>query len=209
MIKRRNNNKSHSIMIGSFLILFGIGFIFVDWYKDFKKEKNDVELVNIFFENNNLNPTKEEVKENKETLVDKSVENYIGILEIPKISFKRGLVDIDSKRNNVKYNIQIIKPSDMPNIENGNLILAGHSGTGYNAFFKDLDKLQIGDYSHIYYKNEKYTYHVVNIYEVEKNGTVLIKRNTEKTVLTMITCSETDKTKQIVIISELTSKEKY
>jgi len=196
-------------MIGSFLILFGIGFIFVDWYKDFKKEKNDVELVNIFFENNNLNPTKEEVKENKETLVDKSVENYIGILEIPKISFKRGLVDIDSKRNNVKYNIQIIKPSDMPNIENGNLILAGHSGTGYNAFFKDLDKLQIGDYSHIYYKNEKYTYHVVNIYEVEKNGTVLIKRNTEKTVLTMITCSETDKTKQIVIISELTSKEKY
>lgn len=196
-------------MIGSLIILLGISFIFVDWYKDFKKEKNDVELVNIFFEDNTLNPTKEEIKENKETSVDKSVENYIGVLEIPKISFKRGLVDIDSKRNNVKYNIQIIKPSDMPNIEHGNLILAGHSGTGYNAFFRDLDKLQIGDYSHIYYENEKYTYHVVNIYEVEKNGTALIKRNTEKTVLTMITCSETDKTKQIVIISELTSKEKY
>lgn len=35
--------------------------------------------------------------------------NYIAILEIPSINLKRGLVDPNSKYNNVNYNIQIYR----------------------------------------------------------------------------------------------------
>lgn len=204
-LKRDNNKKSHSILIGSLLILVGASYLFVDWYKDFKIEKHEEKQVEAFFEEEIIAPIDEVVEERQETKV--YVDDYVAVLEIPAISLKRGLVDINSNRNNVKYNIQTIKPSDMPNVTNGNLILASHSGSGYTAFFKNLSKLNVGDKSYVYYDNEKYTYEVVKIYKEEKDGTIQIKRDQQKTTLTLITC--VDKDKQIVIISELISKENY
>jgi LPXTG-site transpeptidase (sortase) family protein len=212
MTKQKKNKikKSHSILIGSLIVLFGITCVFIEWYFDFKIEKQEEKQIESFFDEEVVpivTPTEEVIETKKETAT--YVEEYIAILEIPKISFKRGLVDINSKRNNVKYNVQIIKPSDMPNITNGNLILASHSGSGYTAFFKNLYKLKKDDLSYVYYDNEKYTYQVVKIYEEDKDGTIQIKRNQQKTTLTMITCSQTNKTKQIVIMSELINKENY
>lgn len=210
MIKQRKNKiiKSHSILIGSFLILLGATYIFYDWYKDFKIEKVEEKQVEIFFEEET--PTDEVVVEDaKQEETKPYVDTYIAVLEIPTISLKRGLVNIDSSRNNVNYNMQIIRPSDMPNVTNGNLIIASHSGSGYTAFFKNLYKLNIGDKSYVYYNNEKYTYEVVKIYEEIKDGTIQIKRNQQKTTLTLITCSGTNKNNQIVVISELINKEKY
>lgn len=207
MIKQKRN-KSHSILIGSLIVLVGISFLIVDWYKDFKVEKQDEEQIEVFFEEEA--PTEEVVVEEvKKEETKPYVDTYIAILEIPTISFKRGLVEINSKRNDVKYNVQIIKPSDMPNVTNGNLILASHSGSGYTAFFRNLYKLKIGDKSYVYYDNEKYTYEVIKIYEETKDGTIQIKRNQKETTLTLITCSQTNKKNQIVVISELINKEKY
>ena len=51
---------------------------------------------------------------------------YIGYLEIPKINLKRGFVNPNSPDNDVSKNIQIIKSSDMPDVNKGNFILAAH-----------------------------------------------------------------------------------
>ena len=51
-------------------------------------------------------------------------------------------------------------------------------------------------------KDKTYTYKVVNIYDVDKNGKVEIKRNLSKTTLTLITCRHNTE-KQIVMILEL------
>lgn len=207
--KRNKLKKSHSIAIGSLIILFGISCYIINWYKDFRSEKQENQQIESFFEEetpvSEVVETQEEVKQESKLYID----TYIAILEIPTISLKRGLVDINSYRNNVKYNVQIIKPSDMPNVTNGNLILASHSGSGYTAFFKNLYKLKIGNKSYVYYNNEKYTYEIVKIYEEIKDGIIQIKRNQQKTTLTMITCSQTNKKNQIVIISELINKENY
>ena len=208
MIKEKSKNKNHSLLIGSLLILFGLSLIFVDWYKEYKKVKADEKLVETFFDDRNIFEEKLiEEKEEKEIEKQTVEEKYIAILEIPKISLKRGLVSTKSNKNNVDYNIQIISSSNTPDKEKGNFILAGHSGSGYSAFFKNLDKLQIDDYSYVYYENQKYIYKVVNIYEVEKTGVVEIRRNYDKTTLTLITCTKGDDTKQTVIISELVNKE--
>lgn len=209
MIKKEKNKKNWSIVsviVSSLFILGGITCLFVDWYKDYRLNKIDSNSVEIFFEEETPIATTEEIEETKTT---PEVINYIAVLEIPKISLKRGLVDINSRKNNVNYNIEILDPSDMPNITNGNLILASHSGSGRVAFFRNLYKMEIDDYSYIYYENEKYTYQVTKIYEEDKDGLITLKRNKDKTTLTMITCSQTNKTKHIVVISEFVSKDSY
>jgi len=135
------------------------------------------------------------------------IESYIGYLEIPKIKFRRGFYNITSKLNTVEANIEIIKGSEMPDVTNANLIIAGHSGTGWKAFFKDLYKLEIGDEATVTYAGINYKYKITNIYKEKNTGTVSIKRNYDKTTLTLITCTKDDSSTQTIYIAELYSVE--
>ena len=135
--------------------------------------------------------------------------DYIAVLEIPKINLKRGLVSTDSKYNNVNYNIKIVDGSLMPYVRNGNLILAGHNGSAYISFFKNLYKLDIGDSVYVYFDSIKYEYKIADIYDVDKTGTVNISRDKNRTTITLITCKKYSKDKQTVFIGYLSNKEPY
>lgn len=128
--------------------------------------------------------------------------NYIAVLKIPKIDLEKGLASKDSYWNNVNRNIQILSESDMPDVENGNVILASHSGNGKVSYFRKLNKLQNDDIVSIFYNGKEYKYKMVNSYEIEKNGYAHIVRNKEKSTLTLITCKH-NTNKQIVVICEL------
>ena len=147
---------------------------------------------------------KVEITEEEKKKISKE---YIGYLEIEKINLRQGLVAKNSYYNNVNRNIQIIDVSDYPDKENGNVILASHSGSSYISFFKNLYKLVKGDKAKIYYKGYTYTYKIVDIYRVPKTGSVRINRDVNKTCLTLITCTYKSKTEQTVYIAELVSKE--
>ncbi|MBQ2946932.1 MAG: sortase [Bacilli bacterium] len=194
-------------IFGISFIIIGILLIGVYQYRISRENKLDDEAVDIYFEkqeealeditNEEIIEEKEESKESSEPLYE-----YIGVLEIPSINFKRGFLDMNDKNNTVSKNIQVLKDSDYPDVVNGNLIIAGHSGSGRIAFFKNLYKLSSGDESYIYYKNKKYIYKMIESYEVQKTGIVPIKNYSNKTILTLITCSQ-DEEKQIVFINEL------
>ena len=128
---------------------------------------------------------------------------YIGYLSIPRISLNYGFVDKKSYYNHVNRNIQIIEPSDFPDVPKGNFIIAGHSGTSSVSYFKNLYLLKIGDIAKITYNNKVYTYKIVDIYYQDKDGTIIIKRDLSKTTLTLITCTYKDKKHQTVYIAEL------
>ena len=70
---------------------------------------------------------------------------------------------------------------------------------------RDINKLNIGDYAYVNYKNHKYTYKIVNIYEQEKTGKIAIYRNLNKNTLTLVTCTKDSRTKQTIYILELES----
>ena len=193
------------ILVGFFFILMGLiiysGKVIYNEYLDRKDNQkveefldiqDDRDVDEIYFDT--------EVIEEIEDITTPSDDNYIGVLEIPKINLKRGFLSIDNPDNTVSKNIQVIKESDMPDVENGLLIIAGHSGTGRLAFFKELHKLSDMDKAYVYYKNTKYTYTVIDKYEVEKTGRALIKRKKNITSLALITCNQEDKTKQIIYI---------
>ena len=162
-VKEKNRFKSH-LICGSFILLFGIYLISIKYVDNYYKDKRDQRNLNNFFNEENL-PTNN--IENKAIVNKKSTinveNNYIAVLEIPKINIKRGLLAIDNKYNNIEYNITILKGSDYPDVENGNFILASHSGTGRIAFFSNLNKLNIDDYVYVYYKKIKYTYKINKI----------------------------------------------
>ena len=91
----------------------------------------------------------------------------------------------------------------MPDEEKGNVILAAHSGNARISYFKNLDKLVIGDDISIEYNSVIYNYKVVDIYLIDKTGTAEIIRDKNKSTLTLITCKH-NTNKQIIVIAELT-----
>jgi len=212
MLKRKVKSKHLLILIGVFFIIGAISIVSFKYYNLYKTKQQETENIEIFFEEERINEkvedSSEQVIEEKQEEVKKETINYIAVIEIPKISLKRGLVDKNSWRNNVNQNIQILKESNMPNEDKGNFILAAHSGSSNVSYFKNLHKLVNDDLVYVYYDNVVYTYKIVNKYEIEKTGQAVIKRNMQKQTLTMITCiSGTEK--QMVVIAELISKESY
>jgi len=136
-------------------------------------------------------------------LIKKDVDIYDGVLSIPYINLKKGIYKKEDPRNNIDENVTIHNKSDYPNSDKSNLILMAHSGSGDNAFFNNLDKLNNDSLIEFYYKKVKYVYKIDNSYLVDKNGLVSIKRDISKKTITLITCSKKDKTKQLVYIGYL------
>ena len=145
-----------------------------------------------------------ELPETEEEYVDPYLKYYIGTLSVPKINLNKGFTAIDSEYKTVNKNLEVVKGSTYPDM-GGNLILAAHSGTSYLAYFKNLYQLENGDIAYIEYKNKRYTYKIVNIYEQDKTGKIAIYRDTSKTGLTLVTCTKDKKDKQTVYILELQS----
>lgn len=200
LLKRKK--KISLLIIGSFfLLLFGFGLISYKYlYSEFQNHEDNKILDDYLEKESMLNEI--ELKDNSDNKESSNVEPFLGVIEIPKIKLKRGFYNINSSKNTVKKNVEIIKESTMPNVKSGNLILAAHCGNSRVAFFKDLPKLENGDEAIIYYEGKKYIYELKSRYEIPKTGKANIRRNLNKTTLTLITCKHLHK-KQIVFIFEL------
>ena len=226
MLNQENNKsrlkikKSHICLFGSLLVIFGISILSYNHIEKLKKEVfSKIQL--SFIENNNIEevidniPNVEELKNDDveqpkttETTTDQpkkeiDYSKYLGVLEIPRISLKRGFYGTDSKYNNISYNVTVVGGSTMPDVNYGNLILMAHSGDAYISYFAFLYKLSIGNDAYVTYGSNKYRYKLVNIYNVPKNGTITISRNISKTTLTLITCTKNSDTEQTVYIFEM------
>ena len=204
MLKRKENKSNKSLVIlGSLFLISGLSLFFLTSYTGFKtKTDEDIALDNFYIEEqqekiSDNTTTKEVVEEKKETSI-----NYIAVLRIPKINLKRGLVDKDSKYNNIKYNIMIHKESDAPDKEGGNVILVAHSGTAGVSYFRNVDKLSLDDEIYLDYNSQTYSYKITNIYDIEKTGIAPIRKETTKSTITLITCRH-NTNKQIVVIAEI------
>ena len=159
-----------------------------------------------YFLNKNKEELIEEYKEipiiNNETMVNKisnniKKEEYIGIIEIPKIGLKEGFYNKNSSNNNVNKSVTIL-----PESNDSIIYLAAHSGVGHLAYFKDLNKLSINDKINLTYHNINHTYLVTDIYEYPKIGHITINRNINLKYLILTTCSY-NKDMQLVVVAKL------
>ena len=206
--------KSQMLLLGSLLIFIGLIVIGEDYFSQMKNEviskmkvesgmndmvslEDDGEITDV--------PVVENLNEEKVPVVTPTIDysKYLGVLEIPKIGLKRGFYNLGSRYNDIQYNVAMVEGSTLPDVVNGNLILMAHSGWAAISYFEYLYNLKIGDYAYVTYNGNRYSYKLVNIYDVLKNGTVKIVRNYDKTVLTLITCTRNNDKSQTVYILEL------
>ena len=195
-MKKRNNKIL--FFIGFLLIIISLIFLLIYYLLGYYENKKLDKLAEIYIETNFNNDYSSIIKKKNKTKI-----NYIGVLEIPEINFKRGFLNINDPLNTIKKNIQVLENSEFPDKENSVLIIASHSGRGKNAYFKDLDKLSLNNDIYIYYNNVKYIYKITDIYETNKNGNLTLNKSPKKQTLVLTTCSEVNKDKQLVITSEL------
>ena len=208
----RTFNDAHSmindsIKLDGYYICENGAFIHDKNHKLLFKGTIEDEIVNSEEENMNVGEETTQSKEENKKEDNYTYEEYLGVVDIPKISLYKGFYNKDSKLNNVKFNLYVLPESIYPDIDKGNLIIAGHSGNYNNSYFANLYKLENGDTITIHYNNSKYIYEIVNIYYEKKTGSVRIFRNKEKTTLTLITCTKDDKYHQTIYIAELTEIE--
>lgn len=133
---------------------------------------------------------------------------YVGRIKIPKIRLDRGFLKYGQSGNNVNQNVAVLGGSSYPSTENSNLILASHSGSGWNAWFNNLDRLKKGDYAYIHYGGKKYKYQLFKVYSDRKRDRRI---NTyyygDGKYLTLVTCKKPDyRTFYLVSVFRLVSE---
>ena len=203
-VRKKKSVERNQMILGFLLIIAGIIVFLIPNFKKNIEAKEEANAIDKFFQH------EVEYSENNEVVEDEFNEDeYSSVLEIPKINLKKGLYSKDSKFNDIKYNIQIMQEADMPDVDKGNFILASHNGNSSISFFDNLRKLSGGDDVFVYYQGIKYKYKLVNIYEVKKSPNIELRNNETKTSITMITCKNGDKRKQVVYIGELVGEERY
>lgn len=125
-------------------------------------------------------------------------EDSIGTLIIKKLKIEELLYPIESPKNTIEEHISILKESTPPTQENSTFILAAHSGTANVSYFKDLNKLEIGDEIELIYKKRKYYYQVNEIWQEKKTGYIHINKEKGKQ-LVLTTCNPIKKEYQIIV----------
>lgn len=200
--------------IGMILILIGISIIgfYLIYIKQLEKQENnninnyinDTSIVDVEMSEEIIEENQEEEKQEKS-----SVEiNYTAVLEIPKISLKRGVVDSTNNFSSINYAISVDKNSNYPN-EYGNFILYAHSGNSSIAYFKHLNKVDLNDSVYVYFNGIKYHYIIYDKYDIEKTGTTSVISSSNNKYITLITCNQNRKGYQTILIGKIVEEENY
>lgn len=200
MIRHKKSNKLFIISIINLVI--GITLFTYNSVYDYYLNMLDKNKVDNYISNSKIKVNIVSI-DNENTINNEGVNNYLGVISIPKINLEQGFYYIDNPMNNVDKNIELISNSNMPDVENGTLILAAHSGNDRVSYFNKLYKLNIDDEIEIIYNKSKYLYKLIDIYEVEKTGSITLHNINNITSLVLVTCSNFNDNLQVVYISRL------
>lgn len=196
--------------IGYGLILIGVLIIIFGWINKGSLEKEAKQNIEYYIEDTSIQKNDmEKTTDVKQETIDSSNDiKYTAVIEIPSINLKQGVVDSTRNFSSINYAVSVDENSRYPN-QNGNFILYSHSGNSNIAFFYRLHEVEINDNIYVFYNGTKYHYIVYDKYNIEKTGKAKIETSDFYKYITLITCNQSQKGKQIVIIGKLFSELSY
>lgn len=197
MLKRKITRNNILTILSIILIFSCILIKIYDLYKKEKVIQKEIEEINYIIET----PKEKEEHKAENKIKKESKYSYEAVLEIPKINLRKGLVKSTKNFDSINYAVSIDEHSIYPN-EIGNFILYAHSGNSSISYFDNLKYLDINDEIKIYYKEKWYFYNVLKKYEIDKNGMLSIYNDGISKYITLTTCSQENKNKQIVILGK-------
>lgn len=122
------------------------------------------------------------------------------VLNIPSINLDLVVKKANGDFSNLDKNLVYYKR----NYFHDKIIIFGHSGLGYGAFFNRLDELNKSDKAYLYKDKNKAIYEVTDTYYVSYKD-VYILNNDEKGTLLLVTCKKNDKSLRLVVKLSLKS----
>lgn len=128
----------------------------------------------------------------KGDIQDKSI---LGVLEIPKINLKVAVKE-GTEGETINYAVGHFLNTAMPG-QNGNFALAGHRNYSTGEFFLKIDQLEKGDEIKVTTYDSNYIYEVTES-EVVKPNNMEVLKETEKPIITLVTCNEEGSERLIV-----------
>ena len=201
-MQRREKRRVNLIikLIGFLLLLLGVILITYELSFNYVNRKLEEEYIDAYinrYDNDGNVVNYISSKDYKNYIKSK----YIAVLDIPKINLKKGLVMATDDFKSINYAISIDKNSKFPS-EKGNFILYAHAGNSKISYFKNLNKLEIGDETKVYYLDKTYSYRVSKKYEMEKTGFLTLDETFSNQNLVLVTCVH-NTNKQLIIICTL------
>ena len=170
--------KSILLLIGSIFIIIGITLKTKIYYHNYLINKQEIKAVTNYFNQQN--------------------NEYIAIIEIPKINLKKGIKEND----NVDKGIMLL---DKDKIIDNTFILAAHSGNCDICYFNQLDTIKKNDIIYFYYNHIKFTF---EIFKIERKRKSTFTLQDDKDTITLITCEKNNEDYQIIMIGKLIKKER-
>lgn len=113
-------------------------------------------------------------------------EDILFVVHIPRIDLEKKVYTMDSSKNDVDYNVEILEGSD---VDNNILFLAAHSGVGPASYFNRLVELEVGDIIWIDKGDKRECFVVETLFYIPKDGYLEYFLNENYGVLYLITCS--------------------
>ena len=189
--------------IGIFLIIIGIAIIIYPFYNDISAKHEQRKLINTYVEGQNQNLSHEDLmpglnagfEENNDEaqkynevklVVDKKVENAIGMIHIPQINLQLPIL-YDATPSNLKKAAAMVKDTSFP-WEKGNMAIAAHRARTAGAYFNRLKEVKKGDKVTLEFSGENYIYEVYDIFRVLPHETYVLDDIVGETTVTLITC---------------------
>mgnify|MGYP004559964323 CR=1 FL=1 len=136
----------------------------------------------------------------------KKREGFVALLDVPKISLRKGIYSLNDKHNSVSYGIEMLSGSSFPDRDNTTLILASHSGNSSVSYFRNLIYLSKGDIVYLYYNGNKYMYEIIGCYKKKKDGYILVKDFGKGRFMILTTCKNDELDKQLTCYGRLNGK---
>ena len=136
----------------------------------------------------------------------KKREGFVALLEVPKISLRKGIYSLNDRYNSVSYGIEMLSGSSFPDKDNSTLILASHSGNSNVSYFRNLIYLAKGDIVYLYYNGDKYKYEIIDCYKKKKDGYILVKDFGNGKFMILTTCKNDELDKQLTCYGRLNGK---
>lgn len=185
--------------VGILLIIIGIGIFSWVAYTKYTIYKEQQKLKDTF--NQVLNQDNKKITDSNNDVNNKSDIVPIAILKIQKINLDVAVGEgVDDKV--LDYAIGHFPNTAMAG-EKGNFALAGHRNFTYAEYFKDLDKLKIGDDIIVKTKEKEINYKVTDSFVVDPTDVKVLDATKDATI-TLVTCTEGAKKRLIIkgVLSE-------
>lgn len=135
------------------------------------------------------------IPENELKVYETQKAKTTGILEIPSINIKAGVIEGVSPKE-LAISAGRYTTSATPDQEEGNLVIAAHV-SGPVPVFEDLKDVKIGDKVFFHYKGKKYTYIIKDKFIAEPDQTEILNTTPGKKTITLFTCTNKGKQRMV------------